>query len=261
MIPSSHALVSLKPARQAAIQAISHVESARERGARLPAMPYVRTFLRLLTGSGRLNATVASKINGCIYCASVHARKAAQLAKDETAVDTLLAVTPGEDLRDGQSPRWQAEIDAAAALSVTPPALNADHLAALKEGQSVEAARGAVMEAVCKAFRPEFLNRVDETVVFLPLRRNQIARIVDLQVNRLRKRLEDRKIRLELTDEARKFIADAGYDPVYGARPLKRYVQQAVETPLAKELVGGKIRDGQTVTVDAKDEQLVFTAA
>ncbi|MHC2962136.1 alkylhydroperoxidase domain protein, partial [Klebsiella pneumoniae] len=80
-----------------------------------------------------LAATVASKINGCIYCASVHARKAAQLAKDETAVDTLLAVTPGENLRDGQSPRWQAEIDAAAALSVTPPALNADHLAALDE--------------------------------------------------------------------------------------------------------------------------------
>ncbi|HCI5649092.1 TPA: alkylhydroperoxidase domain protein, partial [Klebsiella quasipneumoniae subsp. similipneumoniae] len=80
-----------------------------------------------------LAATVASKINGCIYCASVHARKAAQLAKDETAVDTLLAVTPGEDLRGGQSPRWQAEIDAAAALSVTPPALKASHLAALDE--------------------------------------------------------------------------------------------------------------------------------
>ncbi|HGF5581524.1 TPA: alkylhydroperoxidase domain protein [Klebsiella quasipneumoniae subsp. similipneumoniae] len=80
-----------------------------------------------------LAATVASKINGCIYCASVHARKAAQLAKDETAVDTLLAVTPGDDLRGGQSPRWQAEIDAAAALSVTPPALKASHLAALDE--------------------------------------------------------------------------------------------------------------------------------
>ena len=80
-----------------------------------------------------LAATVASKINGCIYCATVHARKAAQLAKDETAVDTLLAVTPGEDLRGGQSPRWQAEIDAAAALSVTPPALKASHLAALDE--------------------------------------------------------------------------------------------------------------------------------
>ena len=80
-----------------------------------------------------LAATVTSKINGCIYCASVHARKAAQLAKDETAVDTLLAVTPGENLSDGQSPRWQAEIDAAAALSVTPPGLNARHLAALDE--------------------------------------------------------------------------------------------------------------------------------
>ncbi|VFS43416.1 Uncharacterized protein conserved in bacteria [Serratia liquefaciens] len=80
-----------------------------------------------------LAATVASKINGCIYCASVHARKAAQLAKDETAVDTLLAVTPGEDLRDGQSPRWQAKSTPRRALSVTPPALNADHLAALDE--------------------------------------------------------------------------------------------------------------------------------
>ncbi len=80
-----------------------------------------------------LAATVASKINGCIYCAPVHARKAAQLAKDETAVDTLLAVTPGEVCATGNRARWQAEIDAAAALSVTPPALNADHLAALDE--------------------------------------------------------------------------------------------------------------------------------
>ena len=114
------------------------------------------------------------------------------------------------------------------------------------------------MEELRAHFRPEFLNRVDETVVFLPLRRDQIARIVDLQVNRLRKRLEDRKFRLELTDEARKFIADAGYDPVYGARPLKRYVQQAVETPLAKELVGGRIRDGQCVVVDAAEGKLQF---
>lgn len=80
-----------------------------------------------------LAATVASKVNGCIYCASVHARKAAQLAKEETAVDTLLAVTPGERLSDGQSPRWQAQIEFAAALSVTPPALNAAHLAGLEQ--------------------------------------------------------------------------------------------------------------------------------
>lgn len=82
-----------------------------------------------------LAATVASKINGCIYCASVHARKAAQLAKDETAVETLLAVTPGEKLSDGQTPRWQALIDFAAAISVTPPALDASHLAAAEQQQ------------------------------------------------------------------------------------------------------------------------------
>ena len=126
---------------------------------------------------------------------------------------------------------------------------------ALKEG-----ARERVMEDLRAHFRPEFLNRVDETVVFLPLRRDQIARIVDLQMNRLRGRLEERKIRLELTDAARQFIAEAGYDPVYGARPLKRYIQQAVETPLARELVGGKIRDGQQVTVGVDNGALLFHA-
>ncbi|MBB5143223.1 ATP-dependent chaperone ClpB [Desulfovibrio intestinalis] len=127
---------------------------------------------------------------------------------------------------------------------------------ALKEG-----ARDRVMEDLRAHFRPEFLNRVDETVVFLPLRRDQINRIVDLQLARLRKRLEDRKIRLDMTDAAKDFIGEAGYDPIYGARPLKRYVQQAVETPLARLIVGGKIRDGQSVTVDVKDEELTFTAA
>ena len=126
---------------------------------------------------------------------------------------------------------------------------------ALKEG-----AREQVMDELRAHFRPEFLNRVDETVVFLPLRRDQIARIVDLQMQRLRQRLEERKIKLDLTDAARTFMADAGYDPVYGARPLKRYVQQAVETPLARELVSGKIRDGQHVTVDVQNDALVFNA-
>ena len=129
------------------------------------------------------------------------------------------------------------------------------------DGTLKEGARERVMEDLRAHFRPEFLNRVDETVVFLPLRRDQISRIVELQMARLRKRLEDRKIKLNMTDAAKIFISEAGYDPIYGARPLKRYVQQAVETPLARLLVGGKIRDGQTVTVDAKDEQLDFTAA
>ena len=82
-----------------------------------------------------------------------------------------------------------------------------------------------------------------------------------MQIQRLRDRLSERKITLELTDAARSFIADEAYDPVYGARPLKRYVQHYVETPLARELVGGKIRDGQSVTLDVKDDALTFTAA
>ncbi|MDD4701394.1 MAG: ATP-dependent chaperone ClpB [Desulfovibrio sp.] len=128
------------------------------------------------------------------------------------------------------------------------------------DGKLKEGARDRVMEALRAHFRPEFLNRVDETVVFLPLRRDQINRIVDLQLARLRKRLEDRKIKLDMTDAAKDFIGEAGYDPVYGARPLKRYVQQAVETPLARLIVGGKIREGQAITVDATDEKLTFTA-
>ena len=124
---------------------------------------------------------------------------------------------------------------------------------ALKEG-----AREQVMEELRAHFRPEFLNRVDETVVFLPLRRDQIGRIVELQLKRLRARLEERKIRLSMSDEARDFVAEAAYDPVYGARPLKRYLQQAVETPLARELVSGRIRDGQHVRVEVKDGKLAF---
>ena len=125
-----------------------------------------------------------------------------------------------------------------------------------EDGTLKPGARDKVMEDLRHHFRPEFLNRVDETVVFLPLRRDQVGRIVDLQIDRLRRRLEERKITLDLSDEARDFIADAAYDPVYGARPLKRYVQHHVETPLARKLVGGEVRDGQhlRLTVNADGE-------
>ena len=126
------------------------------------------------------------------------------------------------------------------------------------DGALEDGAREQVKEALRAHFRPEFLNRVDETVVFLPLRREQIARIVDLQLARLRLRLEERKIGLVMTDVARDFIAVAAYDPVYGARPIKRYVQQRVETPLAREILAGNICDGQDVTVDVKDEEFIF---
>ncbi|MDR3362984.1 MAG: ATP-dependent chaperone ClpB [Desulfovibrio sp.] len=124
---------------------------------------------------------------------------------------------------------------------------------ALKDG-----VREQVMEELRAHFRPEFLNRVDETVLFLPLKRDQVSRIVELQIARLRRRLEDRKIELSMTDAARDFIAAEAYDPVYGARPLKRYVQQYVETPLARELVAGNIRDGRRVTVEVRDGELAF---
>ena len=130
-----------------------------------------------------------------------------------------------------------------------------------EDGSLKEGARDAVMEELRRHFRPEFLNRVDETVLFLPLRRDQVTRIVDLQMDRLRKRLEERKITLGITDAAREFIAGEAYDPVYGARPLKRYVQQYGETPLARELVSGRILDGQAVQIDVRDGELVFQNA
>lgn len=112
-----------------------------------------------------------------------------------------------------------------------------------------------VMSELRNSFKPEFLNRVDEIVLFKPLLANQIGKIVDLQIERLRSRLEDRKISLELNEEAHLFIAESAYDPHFGARPLKRYIQNNIETPLAKLLIMGKIRDGQDVIVGVTKEE------
>ena len=108
-------------------------------------------------------------------------------------------------------------------------------------------------------FRPEFLNRVDEIVVFASLTREQIAEIVELQLERLRERLAERHIELELTDGAKQALADAGWDPAYGARPLKRAIQRLVENPLALRLLEGDFVDGDTIRVDADDGVIVFT--
>jgi ATP-dependent Clp protease ATP-binding subunit ClpB len=107
-------------------------------------------------------------------------------------------------------------------------------------------------------FRPEFLNRVDEIVEFKPLSRDQIAEIVDLQLARLRDRLAEREITLELTDAAKEALAEAGWDPAYGARPLKRAIQRSVENPLALRLLDGEFADGDTIRVDAEDGELTF---
>jgi ATP-dependent Clp protease ATP-binding subunit ClpB len=110
-------------------------------------------------------------------------------------------------------------------------------------------------------FRPEFLNRVDEVVLFEPLTREQLSDIVELQLRRLRGRLAERKIELEVTDEAKEVLAEAGWDPAYGARPLKRAIQRLLENPLSLELLEGRFGEGDTVRVDAADGELVFERA
>jgi ATP-dependent Clp protease ATP-binding subunit ClpB len=121
--------------------------------------------------------------------------------------------------------------------------------------------RDAVMTVLRDHFRPEFLNRVDEIIVFKPLTEEQLGAIVDIQLQRLQKRLDERKISLVVTDAARKMLIERGWDPAYGARPLKRAIQRMVQDPLAMMLLEGKFREGDTVEVDAKGGQLVFTKA
>ncbi len=118
--------------------------------------------------------------------------------------------------------------------------------------------RDRVMDEMRRHFRPEFLNRVDEIVMFRPLLPEQIGRIVELLLGRLRARLADRKITVELTDAARDFIAESAYDPVYGARPLRRYLQTNVETPLARRLISGELKDGQHVVIGVRLDKLTF---
>jgi ATP-dependent Clp protease ATP-binding subunit ClpB len=122
--------------------------------------------------------------------------------------------------------------------------------------------KDGLMELLKQSFRPEFLNRIDETVIFNRLGKEEISKIVDIQLKRLMKRLLDRKITLTVTDGAKRLLAERGYDPLFGARPLKRTIQADLENPLAKGIIAGKIRDGETVVVDQaaeeKTETLVF---
>jgi ATP-dependent Clp protease ATP-binding subunit ClpB len=121
-----------------------------------------------------------------------------------------------------------------------------------------EEAYGAVMGAVRKHFRPEFINRIDEIVVFHRLKREEMGRIVSIQLDRLRKLIVDRKIEIKLSAAAETWLANRGYDPVYGARPLKRVIQKNVQDPLAEMLLAGDLVDGTTVKVDVADGKLTF---
>ena len=116
-------------------------------------------------------------------------------------------------------------------------------------------------EELRERFRPEFLNRIDEVVLFQPLSREQLSEIVDLQLGRLRERLAERRLELEVTDAAKELLAEEGWDPAYGARPLKRAIQRLLENPLARELLEGRFAEGDTVRVDARDGELAFERA
>jgi len=111
---------------------------------------------------------------------------------------------------------------------------------------------------VRSAFRPEFVNRIDEIVVFEPLARDEIRQIVDIQLGGLQRRLAERKLTVTLTDGARDYLANKGYDPAFGARPLKRLIQREIQDPLALKLLSGDIHDGVTIEIDAGDGGLMF---
>ena len=126
-------------------------------------------------------------------------------------------------------------------------------------GDIKEEARRQVMSELRRQFRPEFLNRVDDIVMFKPLTLQEIERIIELLTQDLTRRLKDRRIGLDMTPGAREFIAKSGYDPVYGARPLKRYLQREVETRIGRALLSGDIPDGGSIHIDVRNGELVVT--
>ncbi len=128
-------------------------------------------------------------------------------------------------------------------------------------GKPYEAMKKAVMEIVAGHFRPEFINRIDESVVFHALDQAQIQQIADVQIEQLANRLKDREIKLEVNQSAIAFLAEAGYDPVYGARPLKRAIQQFLENPLAQDILAGKFKSGDEIKVTKGKEGLIFKSA
>jgi ATP-dependent Clp protease ATP-binding subunit ClpB len=130
----------------------------------------------------------------------------------------------------------------------------------IMEESSHEARERLVMEALRQHFRPEFLNRIDDIIIFDRLTEDELKKIVEIQLKRLVRRLENQKITLELSDAAKAFVASHGYDPVYGARPLKRAIQKYILDPLSMDILEGKFREGQTIKVDAENEALKFAA-
>jgi ATP-dependent Clp protease ATP-binding subunit ClpB len=168
--------------------------------------------------------------------------------------NVLLQVLDDGRLTDGQG----RTVDFRNTLIVMTSNLGAEYLVNQKEGEDSDAVRDQVMAVVRSNFRPEFLNRVDEILLFHRLRREDMGRIVDIQLQRLLKLLDERKITIKLEPAAREWLADKGYDPAYGARPLKRVIQKNLQDPLAELILSGKVKDGDLVKVSAGKSGLTF---
>jgi ATP-dependent Clp protease ATP-binding subunit ClpB len=168
--------------------------------------------------------------------------------------NVLLQVLDDGRLTDGQG----HTVDFRNTLIVMTSNLGADFLVNQPEGEDTDAVRDQVMSVVRAAFRPEFLNRIDEIILFHRLKKSEMTRIVDIQMTRLQKLLDDRKITITLEPGAREWLADKGWDPAYGARPLKRVIQKSVQDPLAEMILAGTIKDGEKVTVSAGKQGLSF---
>src|SRR5215212_3317555 len=168
--------------------------------------------------------------------------------------NVLLQVLDDGRLTDGQG----RTVDFRNTLIIMTSNLGSEYLVNQPEGQDTEAVRDLVMAEVRSSFRPEFLNRVDEIILFHRLQRENMGSIVDIQMQRLLKLLEDRKIELKLDAKARDWLAERGYDPAYGARPLKRAIQKSVQDPLAELILSGKVKDGDKVVISANKQGLTF---
>nr|WP_321509575.1 ATP-dependent chaperone ClpB [uncultured Hyphomonas sp.] len=166
--------------------------------------------------------------------------------------NTLLQVLDDGRLTDGQG----RTVDFKNTIIIMTSNLGADALASGEEGDISEGAKDSVMHAIRAHFRPEFINRIDEIVFFKRLGRGEIDHIVDIQMERLEGLLKDRKMKLELSLDARNWLAARGYDPVYGARPLKRVIQKELQDPLARLLLEGRIHDGETIKIGVEGDQL-----
>jgi ATP-dependent Clp protease ATP-binding subunit ClpB len=168
--------------------------------------------------------------------------------------NVLLQVLDDGRLTDGQG----RTVDFKNTLIVLTSNIGAEFLVNQKEGEETEAVRDEVMAEVRSRFRPEFLNRLDDIILFHRLQRADMTKIVDIQMVRLQKLLADRKIKIELDEQAKTWLANRGYDPAYGARPLKRVIQRHVQDPLAEQILAGGVKDGDTVHISVRDGDLTI---